>query len=91
MSYQAALAALQQAQQPSKQQQPSDSSNDESGNDATTFHRLTEEELDKLVYAQKNDDIDIYDPPRIFIPPQLVPSRYSIRSPRDRLDSMLQC
>mmetsp|Transcript_17687 Transcript_17687/g.14746 ORF Transcript_17687/g.14746 Transcript_17687/m.14746 type:complete len:134 (-) Transcript_17687:1-402(-) len=28
---------------------------------ATTFHRLTEEELDKLVYAQKNDDIDIYD------------------------------
>ncbi|EEQ98920.1 hypothetical protein Pmar_PMAR012934 [Perkinsus marinus ATCC 50983] len=25
------------------------------------YHRLTEKELDKLVYAQKNDDIDIYD------------------------------
>ncbi|KAF4738889.1 hypothetical protein FOZ63_013758 [Perkinsus olseni] len=54
-SYQAPLAAPQQTQKALSKAADASSSGE------TTFHRLTEAELDKLVYAQKNDAIDIYD------------------------------
>ncbi|EER09097.1 hypothetical protein Pmar_PMAR021747 [Perkinsus marinus ATCC 50983] len=46
-------------------QDQSSSSDDDAAaantNAPSAYHRLTEKELDKLVYAQNNDDIDIYD------------------------------